>query len=99
MIRSKRKKPRPGRLKGDDLTELRFACYERDKAICQRCGHMTFNRLPQEHDESYHMAHRKGKRMFGDSLDNVQTECGACHRRYHVYGPSMEKPVPAKVRP
>jgi 5-methylcytosine-specific restriction endonuclease McrA len=47
---------------------------------------------------SFHMSHIKAKRMGGDFLDNVETLCGDCHRKYHNYGPSMEKPVPAKER-
>lgn len=42
------------------------------------------------------MAHIKGKRKYGDSLDNVQTECGYCHRTYHNCGPSRDKPCPSK---
>lgn len=70
----------------------------RDKAICQKCGHMCFNRLPQEHDESYHMSHKVAKARGGDTLDNVETLCGKCHRKFHNFGPSMTKPVPPKVQ-
>jgi 5-methylcytosine-specific restriction endonuclease McrA len=96
MIR-KRAKPRPGRLKGKELYQLRWDCYNRDKGRCQEC-----NRLTHWHSENelsadlYHMAHIKAKRIGGDNLANVRTLCGDCHRKEHQYGPSMTKPVPAK---
>ena len=95
MIRP-RNKPRPGRLKGTALIELRIACYMRDKGLCQRCGKGVVFDMNQECADSFHMAHRRNKRMWGDTLENVQTECGACHRQYHAQGPSMTKPVPPK---
>jgi hypothetical protein len=98
MIRP-RKKPRPGRLKGNNLIGLRIACYNRDKGRCRKCGAWTCMGLPHEHPLSFHMAHIRNKRMHGDHIDQVQTECGDCHRTYHNYGPSMLKPCPAKERP
>jgi 5-methylcytosine-specific restriction endonuclease McrA len=95
-IKNRRTKPRPGRLEGRELENLRDDCYQRDNRICQRCGKVTDIHLPQEYDDSFHMAHRRNKRMWGDSLENVQTECGSCHRKYHQNGPSMEKPCPPK---
>jgi len=95
MIRP-RSKPRPGRLKGDDLKNLRIQCFVRDRGVCQRCQISTFMWLDQTHPRSFHMAHKRNKRMWGDTLENVQTECGACHRQYHAQGPSMQKPVPPK---
>lgn len=94
--KAKRTKPRPGRLKGDDLEALRLACWERDKSLCQRCGVRTLLDYPQEHPLAFHMAHKRNKRMWGDSLDQVQTECGDCHRKYHQFGPSMTPPCPPK---
>jgi 5-methylcytosine-specific restriction endonuclease McrA len=96
-VRKRRTKPRPGRLKGEELDGLRTDCFRRDHGICQRCEKKTNPGLPQEHDDSYHMAHRTAKAKGGDNLDNVQVECGGCHRKWHSYGPSMEKPVPRKV--
>lgn len=98
MIRSRRTKPRPGRLQGEDLQALRITCFERDKGNCQKCGKPTYMWLPQEYPSSFHMAHIQGKRMYGDHLENVETNCGDCHRKYHNFGPSMEKPVPRKVK-
>ncbi len=108
-IRRKRTKPRPGRLKGAALEKLRIDCWTRDRGYCQRlipsglgegtffrCDRRTIFDAPQEQDDAFHMAHRRNKRMWGDNLDNVQTECGSCHRAYHERGPTMQKPVPAK---
>ncbi len=83
-------------MEGVELDELRHQCWMRDKGICQRCKKPTYFGLYQEHDDSFHMAHRRGKRMWGDSLEQVQTECGRCHRKWHLYGPTMKKPVPKK---
>lgn len=96
MIKPKRSKPRPGRLKGEALDALRVACYERDGGRCISCGRYTNFDAPHEAPDSFHMAHIKGKRMWGDHIDNVQCECGDCHRTYHQFGPSRVKPVPAK---
>lgn len=96
MIKSTRTKPRPGRLQGEALDVLRVACYERDGSRCNNCSRLTNFDAPHEAIDSFHMAHVKGKRMHGDSLDNVRVECGDCHRKYHSFGPTRVKPVPAK---
>ena len=95
--RQKRPKPRPGRLQGEDLEALRLACYERDNGLCVVCGKPVSLQLPQTNPDSFHMAHKRGKRMWGDHIDQVQTECGSCHREYHNFGPTRTKPVPPKV--
>ena len=95
-IRPVRRKPRPGRLKGNDLKMLRVDCYARDRGFCQNCGRMTVFDAPRQWVNSYHMHHIKAKRIGGDSLANVRTLCGKCHRESHVYGPSMKKPCPNK---
>lgn len=97
-ICSRRKKPRPGRLDADGMARLRAQVFERDNATCKRCGRRVFYAVLQERDDSFHLAHRRNKRMWGDTLENTQCECGSCHRTYHRNGPSMEKPVPKKVR-
>ena len=94
--RKKRATPRPGRLKGADLEQLRVDCFFRDHWKCRSCGCYVFMSLPQEDNKSAHMAHIKAKRMGGDSLENVRTLCGKCHRLEHAYGKSLEKPVPKK---
>jgi 5-methylcytosine-specific restriction endonuclease McrA len=94
--KAKRTKPRRGRLKGDDLKMLRLECWERDGGICQKCGARTLIDRPPEHPLAFHMAHKRNKRMWGDSLDQVQAECGDCHRKYHQFGPSMTPPCPPK---
>lgn len=95
-VKKARKKPRPGRLKGKDLEVLRLHCFVRDSFMCQNCHIFVDDRLPDLHDRKAHMAHIKVKRMGGDSLENVRTLCGKCHRTEHAYGPSMTKPVPKK---
>lgn len=95
-IRNRRTKPRPGRLQGAELMELRRQCWARDKGLCQNCGRKTRFRGLVEADSTYHMAHIKVKRLGGDNLLNVQTLCGRCHRLSHQYGPSGVKPCPPK---
>lgn len=97
-IRNRRTKPRPGRLVGAELEALRQECLERDGNHCVVCRKRVRPHLPPEHDDSFHLAHRRGKRMWGDSIDQVDTNCGACHRKFHACGPSMTKPVPAKSK-
>lgn len=98
-ICNRRSKPRPGRLKGEALEKLRMECFRRDSFRCCKCGIAVLNMfLPHTDDRSAHMAHVKAKRIGGDSLSNVQTWCGACHRKFHNYGPSGVKPCPKKER-
>ena len=97
-IRKIRKGVRPGRLKGKDLEDLREACWKRDLGKCRICGSFTWFHAHHEWNHSYHMAHIKAKRMGGDSLENVRTLCGQCHRKEHAYGKSMQKPVPPKEK-
>ena len=95
MIRP-RNKPRPGRLKGNDLEALRRECWERDGGSCRRCGRPTEYGLHHYWPQSFHMSHIKAKRIGGDHINNVETLCGGCHRELHNFGPSMTKPVPPK---
>jgi hypothetical protein len=99
MIQSRRKKPRPGRLKGAAMEKLRNDAYMRDEGRCVVCKKLVIFYAPPEHDDSMHLAHRRGKRMWGDHIDQVDTNCGECHRKFHNFGPSMTKPCPKKVRP
>ena len=92
-IRNRRSNPRPGRLGRQDLFKLRLDCWTRDFGRCQNCGCMTWFNADPISDVSYHMAHIKAKRIGGDSLDNVRTLCGGCHRAEHNAG---GKPCPAK---
>ena len=90
------------RLEGKDLEDLRRACFERDNYTCQECGLY----VEWDDDELYRnqrgrtpvgeMAHIHAKRNGGDTLDNVRTLCPACHHKEHQYGPSRQKPCPAK---
>ncbi len=91
---TRRKKARPGRLKGDDLRELRERCFDRDNLRCTICG-VAVVRVSGT-PRSGHMAHIGAKRRHGDTLSNVRTLCAACHALEHRYGKSMTKPVPPK---
>lgn len=87
-----RVKPRPGRLKGKKLTDLRTRCWERDEGKCVDCG----DPIPLEGDvfTRMHMAHVQNKRMYGDNLDNVRSKCYECHivKEHNAGG----KPCPPK---
>lgn len=74
------------RLKGDALTALRLACFERDNYRCTDCGRPTTWGLG-------HMAHIVGRGRGGsDTLSNVTTKCAVCHlEREH-----NQKSVPSK---
>lgn len=104
-IKKRRNRPRPGRVRGKAMEELRRACFERDGYRCQAlkypvCVHgdvlIGIKCLRPVTWENGHMAHKRNKRMWGDSLDQVQTECDQCHGEYHQYGPSRIKPCPPK---
>lgn len=106
-IKRRRNRPRPGRVRGKAMEELRRACFERDGYRCQamRTFVMPWGQSFQlrclRHVEwdgpnAGHMAHKRNKRMWGDSLNQVQTECGECHNEYHQFGPSRTKPCPRK---
>jgi hypothetical protein len=94
-IRKSRSKPRPGRLKGKALEQLRRDCFERD---CYRCG--CGQRV--EWDGPWwckgQMAHLVSRGRGGkDELSNVVTKCYDCHMvKEHSYGPSGVKPCPKK---
>lgn len=96
---SRRKDPRPGRLKGAALERLRLECYVRDMRRCVKCGKKVCFKPKGEYiydPDGFEMAHIRNRRMFGDCLENVRTECGFCHKIFHAYGPTMEKPCKAK---
>jgi hypothetical protein len=57
------------------------------------CGVALNLTQPPEHPQSYHMAHIRNKRMWGDSIENVKALCGSCHRDSHNAG---GKPCPPK---
>jgi len=72
------------RLHGKALEQLRIDCFYRDKGQCQECGKGLFWETPWGgHQDRYHMAHVRNKRMYGDSLENVRALCGDCHRAEH----------------
>jgi 5-methylcytosine-specific restriction endonuclease McrA len=110
-IRKSRSKPRPGRLKGDPLENLRRDCFERDHYQCRHKkrhpirdlkGYLVGSYYVECGDfvtwETGHMAHVVSKGRGGkDELSNVLTKCAKCHLVLeHAYGPSGVKPVPKK---
>lgn len=92
-IRKRRSKPRRGRLKGEALERLRAECFVRDNFRCRECGILVNPWASLLADDRAHMAHIQAKRRGGDSLENVRTLCGRCHRLEHAYGKSMVKPI------
>ena len=92
-IRNRRTKPRPGRIEGKDLQDQRLRIFNRDKGECQECRCKVIFNAPDEWDNSFHRAHIRGKRMWGDDDSNVRALCGACHRKEH-----NPKVVPPKVQ-
>jgi hypothetical protein len=93
MIRSKRTKPRPGRLQGKALSTLRMECWVRDGGRCVKCYTKLHYEPRYDGDpNAYDMAHKRNRRMYGDSIGNVQAECHSCHMKGH----SGEKPCPKK---
>lgn len=108
MIRP-RKKPRPGRLKGEALEALRRACFERDGYRCQAItypeiggmrGLRCLRRVTWDGYMKGHMAHIISRARGGkDELSNVLTKCFDCHMvKEHSYGPSGVPPCPDKER-
>lgn len=72
------------RLKGKPLENLRVLCLQRDRGRCRACKSLVDDSLPDWHPLKYHMAHIKSRGASGeDTLENVRTLCGACHRREH----------------
>ena len=72
------------RLKGDDLKMLRLQCLQRDRGRCRECHVRVSDSLPDWHPLKYHMAHIKSRGANGsDTIDNVRTLCGDCHRKEH----------------
>jgi hypothetical protein len=84
-IRARRSKPRPGRVRGKKMAELRKAAWERDGGICQGCF------MPCGEDE-WHLAHIRGKRNFGDDISNVRVK----HIHCHMVIEHNPKPCPPK---
>jgi hypothetical protein len=89
------------RLYGSDLTGLRRECFERDGYRCQRILHdlgfprrcLKKVRWESGHPDSGHMAHVRNKRMYGDVIDNVSTNCDECH----LIDDHNPKSVPSKT--
>lgn len=98
-VKKYRAKPRPGRLKGDEMRLLRIEVWIRDGCQCVRCGKPVDPDAPPEWPNSFHLSHKKGKRMWGDSPETTESNCGDCHRKFHNYGWTMTKPCKPKLKP
>lgn len=92
-IRKVRRKARPGRLKGKAMTELRMLAFIRDEGICQM--QLDKDCTPMLDWETFELAHKRNKRMWGDSLEQVICACRSCHRKSHNAG---GKPCPPKPK-
>jgi 5-methylcytosine-specific restriction endonuclease McrA len=104
--KKRRAKPRPGRLTGKALEQLRRDCFERDTYQCRHQtesedGMWMVSCLNKVTWESGHMAYIVSRGRGGkDELPNVVTKCAGCHIGIeHSYGPSGVKPCPPKVKP
>jgi len=71
------------RLSGKAMEELRLQCFRRDRGHCQECGQRLMWDAWTGASQSYHMAHIRNKRMYGDTLENIRALCGDCHRAEH----------------
>lgn len=89
-VKKVRAKPRPGRVKGADLTARRAERWVIDKGICQGCFRPC-------DPKNWHLAHFRNKRMWGDGIENMRVKHPDCHLVIeHSYGPSGQKPCPPK---
>lgn len=87
------------RLYGEDMTKLRREAFERSRGLCEMMRNGVFCFWPITFD-NMELAHIRNKRMYGDTIDNVQCSCKArsdgqpgCHALSHN---SSGKPCPAK---
>ncbi len=80
---------------GKDMDELRDECFVRDKGECVSC-HCLLVKHPGHilQPNAYHMSHIRNKRMWGDTISNVESRCTACH----LIGVHNPKSVPTKER-
>jgi hypothetical protein len=86
-------KPNIPRLRGKDLKNLRVLCFMKYGGICQDCGRRVFLDADEAAPYKADMAHRRGKRNHGDTLDNTILLCHEDHMRRHNGG----KPYPSKT--
>jgi len=106
-IARKRKEPRPGRLRGRAMEQLRREVFARDGYRCQHLltslgiheGVEWFVKcLRPVTWESGHLAHIVSRGRGGkDEASNLLTKCPDCHIGIeHSYGKSGVKPCPVK---
>jgi 5-methylcytosine-specific restriction endonuclease McrA len=90
-VKRYRSRPRKGRLRGEEMSALRKESWEGRGSLCFYCGKPCS-------EISGELAHIRGKRMWGDTKENTAPAHKECHRRFHAYGPTLEKPCKAKER-
>jgi len=109
-IRKVRSKPRPGRLKGKALENLRRDCFERDNYQCRHEIRHPIADLKGYVVDSYyercgnfvtwetgHMAHIVSRGAGGkDELSNVLTKCPYCHQIREHHEGNGGKIIPPK---
>lgn len=92
-IRSRRTKPRPGRMTAAELDAERDRLYAKQKGLCITCH--TWHPRHGDDFTRLHLSHKRGKRMWGDEPDNIiGMECYSCH----IVERHNPKAVPPKVR-
>ena len=109
-IKKSRSKPRPGRLKGKALENLRRDCFERDKYRCQHeikpgiyvlgyynAIYRCLKEVAWDGPNAGHMAHIVSRGAGGkDELPNVLTKCAYCHQIREHHEGNGGKIVPRK---
>jgi 5-methylcytosine-specific restriction endonuclease McrA len=96
-----RKKPRVRktvvRLRGAEMAELRQSVFQRDGGKCVDCGRTVHHRRGEGWGELMELSHLKSRGAGGgDTMENTVSRCSSCHKQSHDYGPSGQKPCPAK---
>lgn len=73
------KEPLVVRLKGNAMKKFRFEVFMRDNKRCVICGCLVSFSGKDQVLPPMHLAHRRNKRMWGDTLENCITTCSSSH--------------------
>lgn len=82
----------PVRLKGNAMRKFRFEIWMRDGKSCVKCGQEVSFNGKRADIPPMHLAHKRNKRMHGDTPENCITACPTCH----LVGMHNPKPCPPK---
>ncbi len=112
FIKTKRTKPRTGRLGRHAMKKLREDVFARDGFRCQHLllhhgrqivipGGAPIDIYYPCHKpvtwETGHLCHIVSRGAGGhDTAENTYCGCADCHLQFHSYGPSGRKPCPSK---